>query len=562
MAPENAPIFRETGLKRDIGKFIHRNDYLQEKERLLNNFDENKAVRRSKFHKKSLECRKSIKDSKIEDVFLNSEYFKHQSNMSSLSFCSGDNGEHRWTINSTSSEASSRQNNHPHSAGETKSEVAKDKNPKSVKVKTHNCLLKENSQGKTENTIDKILSGKEKVDDDLITLITEQMFLAERELQVTRTHLMETISKLNERDLEIIQLHERLQNFQKVENSKNKNSEGENRTAEEYQRLILASEKLRKQVKDMEEFLNDYGLIWVGDKEPQQNPDFDKIIKNFQKLNSIAAQPKIIQTTLGAKFELPKEISVVLYSNGMLLRGTEFCEYSKTTSRLFLQDVEDGYFPSELQLEYPEGVPFDVTDKRNELYKPQSVVQHFQGKGNRLGSGFEDKPASVVFLEPMKEYKSHGSSTTLLSDSRDKAFSSIKLKPKKRTKFQNDAKNYVYCQSTGSCDRASSVHSIEGTRNQEKLLTLKIRFGKEKTESFVLHAYASDRLSKFHDLLQRKLCERYHDECLLETSSNYVQADFEVHIYGKSPFRLIENLNKYMKDFGIVENCVLNITEI
>lgn len=54
MAPENAPIFRETGLKRDIGKFIHRNDYLQEKERLLNNFDENKAVRRSKFHKKSL----------------------------------------------------------------------------------------------------------------------------------------------------------------------------------------------------------------------------------------------------------------------------------------------------------------------------------------------------------------------------------------------------------------------------------------------------------------------------------------------------------------------------
>lgn len=160
--------------------------------------------------------------------------------MSSLSFCSGDNGEHRWTINSTSSEASSRQNNHPHSgkatwgwvcdvitflkikitkkalkrgilsAGETKSEVAKDKNPKSVKVKTHNCLLKENSQGKTENTIDKILSGKEKVDDDLITLITEQMFLAERELQVTRTHLMETISKLNERDLEIIQLHERV----------------------------------------------------------------------------------------------------------------------------------------------------------------------------------------------------------------------------------------------------------------------------------------------------------------------------------------------------------------
>ena len=43
-----------------------------------------------------------LSDYKIEDIFLNSQYFKHQSKnqQSSISFCSGDHGENKWTIDS------------------------------------------------------------------------------------------------------------------------------------------------------------------------------------------------------------------------------------------------------------------------------------------------------------------------------------------------------------------------------------------------------------------------------------------------------------------------------
>lgn len=63
---------------------------------------------------------------------------------------------------------------------------------------------------KKDNLLDGILFGKGKSDCDLITLITDQMFSAEKELQITRTHLMDTMSKLNERDLEILKLHEKV----------------------------------------------------------------------------------------------------------------------------------------------------------------------------------------------------------------------------------------------------------------------------------------------------------------------------------------------------------------
>lgn len=51
---------------------------------------------------KSVEYKK-FNDMKIEDIFWNSAYFKSQSgNVSSLSFCSGDNAENRWTVGSAS----------------------------------------------------------------------------------------------------------------------------------------------------------------------------------------------------------------------------------------------------------------------------------------------------------------------------------------------------------------------------------------------------------------------------------------------------------------------------
>ncbi|EEB13072.1 socius, putative [Pediculus humanus corporis] len=379
------------------------------------------------------------------------------------------------------------------------------------------------------DAFDELFSNRGRIDQDLISLITNQMFLAERELQITRNHLIDTINKLNERDLEIIQLHEKKN--EKINNVENSDESSKNKTSDDYQKLITASEKLKKQVKDMEDFLNDYGLFWVGDsKDTTRKPDFDKIIKNIQRLNTVASQSKIIQTTTGAKFESPREIKIGFYSNGILLRGNDFREYSKISTNIFLQDLEDGYFPSELQNEFPEGVPFEIDDRRNENYE-KSEIKFFKGNGRRLGSNFENKPASIVLLDSLNESKSHHCTPR-----------------SKSTTFNNVNRDWM-----DSNDVRFKIHD-------GKLLILKIRYGLSKMDSLMIKMYDTDKLIKLHENIEKKLSDKFINDHVLETKIN--QMNFELHVYGKMPFRLLDNLYKSLKECGIVENCVINMTEI
>lgn len=71
-----------------------------------------------------------------------------------------------------------------------------------------------------------------------------------------------------------------------------------------YETLMKENFRLRKQVSDMEKFLNDYGLIWVGDKHKDDDIpkdkkdlndfpiDFKLLFKRFNDLNLLAGQGK------------------------------------------------------------------------------------------------------------------------------------------------------------------------------------------------------------------------------------------------------------------------------
>ena len=45
----------------------------------------------------------------------------------------------------------------------------------------------------------------------------------------------------------------------------------------------------------------------------------------------------------------------------------------------------DGYFPSELQTIFPDGVPFDLNDLRHMTFIPRQSVNIFPGNGQKLG---------------------------------------------------------------------------------------------------------------------------------------------------------------------------------
>lgn len=53
-------------------------------------------------------------------------------------------------------------------------------------------------------------------------------------------------------------------------------------------------------------------------------------------------------------------MSLKFYKNGMIVQDGPLRSYNDPTTLSFLRDILDGYFPSELQEAYPEGVPFKV----------------------------------------------------------------------------------------------------------------------------------------------------------------------------------------------------------
>ncbi len=91
-------------------------------------------------------------------------------------------------------------------------------------------------------------------------------------------------------------------------------------------------------------------------------------------------------------------VPLTLYQNGLLLFKGPFRPYSHPSTQELLADLCEGYFPSELQSSYPNGVPIECQDLRGTVYTQPS----FPGGGEMVGeretlhSFLSRLPASVV----------------------------------------------------------------------------------------------------------------------------------------------------------------------
>lgn len=197
---------------------------------------------------------------------------------------------------------------------------------------------------------------------------------------------------------------------------------------------------LQQQVHEMENFLADYGMAWVGEQantessryndndleslavdEDEENDlwrpetsyanyngakttdqefhvDYNLILENIKELNVLAGEgvAKIQHTTDGARLKMPDPIQLTLYANGILLFSGPFRPFTEPLTRQCVQDLMDGYFPSELQARYPDGIPFAVTDKRDVYFKEKNQLKAdaFRGTGQVLGG--DTKPSRLV----------------------------------------------------------------------------------------------------------------------------------------------------------------------
>uniref|UniRef100_A0A8C0LB70 UBX domain-containing protein 11 n=1 Tax=Canis lupus dingo TaxID=286419 RepID=A0A8C0LB70_CANLU len=68
-----------------------------------------------------------------------------------------------------------------------------------------------------------------------------------------------------------------------------------------------------------------------------------------------------------------------------------FRPFRDLSTQRCLRDILDGFFPSELQRLYPDGVPFKVSDLRNQVY-PENGLDPFPGEGRVVGRQRMHKP--------------------------------------------------------------------------------------------------------------------------------------------------------------------------
>nr|XP_053776410.1 UBX domain-containing protein 11 [Desmodus rotundus] len=188
--------------------------------------------------------------------------------------------------------------------------------------------------------------------------------------------------------------------------------------------------KLQRQVGEMERFLGDYGLRWVGepmDREDSEEStgseddkrdwmkankfwkpgdslvppevDFDRLLASLKDLSELVdGDTQVTPVTSGAQLCVLEPIPLKLYRNGIMMFDGPFRPFHDPATQRCLRDILDGFFPSELQRLYPDGGPFKVSDLRNQVY-PENRLDPFPGEGRVVGWQRIRKP-SVTMEHP------------------------------------------------------------------------------------------------------------------------------------------------------------------
>ncbi|NWR42621.1 UBX11 protein, partial [Regulus satrapa] len=86
--------------------------------------------------------------------------------------------------------------------------------------------------------------------------------------------------------------------------------------------------------------------------------DLDLVLENVKDLNSLVGEGvcEVEHTARGARLRRPEPVPLMLYQDGLVVGQGSFRPYQHPATQQCLQDIMDGYFPSELQPLYPDGV--------------------------------------------------------------------------------------------------------------------------------------------------------------------------------------------------------------
>ncbi|XP_047382193.1 UBX domain-containing protein 11 isoform X2 [Sciurus carolinensis] len=235
-------------------------------------------------------------------------------------------------------------------------------------------------------------------DSDLMAFMARKMRELEQQVKAQTDEMMS-------KDQKILALEDLVQNLQQNQSMV---------TGQQQEELQTMCSQLQRQVGEMERFLNDYGLQWVGEPMDQENSvlseyedtdwmtakkfwkpgdslvppevDFDRLLASLQDLSELVVEgeSQVTPVPSGARLHVLEPIPLKLYRNGIMMFDGPFRPFYDPSTQRCLRDILDGFFPSELQRLYPDGVPFKVSDLRNQVY-PEDGLGPFPGEGRVVG---------------------------------------------------------------------------------------------------------------------------------------------------------------------------------
>ena len=95
------------------------------------------------------------------------------------------------------------------------------------------------------------------------------------------------------------------------------------------------------------------------------------VTKNVDELNNLITETgKDVEYVArnAAQFQKHDVVSLTFYSDGFKVDNNRFRPYREPASQMFMKDLSDGFYPAEMQGDYPEGVSFLVSDKRFKIF--------------------------------------------------------------------------------------------------------------------------------------------------------------------------------------------------
>ena len=158
------------------------------------------------------------------------------------------------------------------------------------------------------------------------------------------------------------------------------------------------------QVRDMKRFLNDYGMVWVGEDDPGKYVEVEGEGRAAPREDR---RPRPTVESLGIDVgRLERRVAALngqapggapavpltLYRDGVQLHVFPFAPFTEPSARALVQDLVDGYSPYQLREDFPDGACLVLVDKSGLDYGLAAAP----GGGPRPPAGAGPGPAGNV----------------------------------------------------------------------------------------------------------------------------------------------------------------------